>query len=219
MSDAMDDVCNTYQFESFIDKLHTVYTKSPKLLRRLEDVAKSLGEVVLSMGRMLTTRWVASSYRVVKAVLQNFNSLYEHFRAASVDTHLQSHTKSELSGMLKIFSSKVFVENLLIMNDVLAELSMLSQMFQRESLTIGQAHCQIQWAIEGLQRRKDKAVELYTLTTSTFRSVSISDFKAHKSFPKAQFLQAIIDRLKLRLMVAEENKSLSEQLDVLHRNN
>ena len=55
MLDAMDDVCNTHQFKSFTDKLHTVYTKSPKLLRQLDDVAKSV-EVVLSIGRMLTTR-------------------------------------------------------------------------------------------------------------------------------------------------------------------
>lgn len=93
VSDAMDDVCNTYQFKSFIDKLHAVYTKSPKLLRQLDNVAKSDGEVVLSIGRMLITRWVASSYRAVKAVLHNFNSLYEHC-AASADRQLPSHTKT-----------------------------------------------------------------------------------------------------------------------------
>jgi hypothetical protein len=31
-------------------------------------------------------------------------------------------------------------------------------------------------------------------------------------------MQAIIDRLQQRLMVAEENKSLSKQFDVLHNN-
>jgi hypothetical protein len=60
---------------------------------------------------------------------------------------------------VQVISSKAFVENLLLMNDVLAELSMLSQVLQQESLTIRQAHCQIQWAIEGLQRRKAKAEE------------------------------------------------------------
>jgi hypothetical protein len=95
---------------------------------------------------------------------------------------------------------------------------MLSQVFQRESLTIRQAQCQIQWAIEGLKRRKEKAVELYTLSEGTFKSVQLNDRKAHKSIPKAQFLQAVIDRLQQRLMVAEDNKSLSEQFDALHSN-
>ena len=48
------------------------------------------------------------------------------------------------------------MENLLLMNDVLAELSMLSQVLQRSSLTIRQAQCRIRWAVEGLQRRKEK---------------------------------------------------------------
>jgi hypothetical protein len=80
------------------------------------------------------------------------------------------------------------------------------------------AQCQIQWAIQGLQRRKDKVDKLYALDTSTFKSVPITDPKAHKSIRKAQFLHAIIDRLQQQLMVAEENKSLSEQFDVLHSN-
>ena len=83
------------------------------------------------------------------------------------------------------------MENLLLMNDVLAELSMLSQVLQRSSLTIRQAQCQIQWTVEGLQRRKEKADELYALTADTFRSVPLTDHKAHKSSPRAQFLQAL----------------------------
>ena len=67
------------------------------------------------------------------------------------------------------------------MNDVLAELSMLSQVLQRSSLTIRQAQCQIQLAVERLQRRKEKADELYPLTADTFRSVPLTDRKAHKS--------------------------------------
>ena len=218
VSDAMDDVSNTYQFKSFIDKLHSVYSKSPKLLRQLEDIAKSLGDVILSMGRMLTTRWVASSYRVVKSVLHNYSPLYEHFSTASADRQLQSHTRNELSAMGKVIASKSFVENLLLLNDVLAELSMLSKVLQGQSITIGQAQRQIQWAIEGLQRRKEKAYELYTLNEATFKSVPLTDRKSHKSIPKAQFLQAIIDRLQQRLMSTEENKALSEQFEVLHRN-
>ena len=167
---------------------------------------------------MLTTRWVASSHRAVKAVLHNFNALYEHFHAASSDRQLPTHTRNELNGMRLVISSKAFVENLLLMNDVLAELSMLSQVFQGESLTIRQAQCQIQWAIEGLKRRKESAVELYTLTESTVRSVLLNERKAHKSIPKAQFLQAVIDRLQQRLMVAEDNRALSEQFDALHSN-
>jgi len=99
------------------------------------------------------------------------------------------------------------------MNDVLAELSMLSQVLQRSSLTIRQAQCQIQWAVEGLQLRKEKADKLYPLTSDTFRSVALTDriarLTSRLSIPRAQFLQAIIDRLQQRLIVVDDNKSLS----------
>jgi hypothetical protein len=118
----------------------------------------------------------------VKAVLDNFNSSYEHCRSSSINQQatILSHQDNELAGMCRVISSKAFVENLLLMNEVLAELSMLSQVPQRESLTIRQAQCQIQWAIEGLQRRKAKAEELFTLTESmsTFKSVKVADHKA-----------------------------------------
>jgi len=110
--------------------------------------------------------------------------------------------------MCKIISSKTFVENLLLMNDVLAELSMLSQVLQRSSLTIRQAQCQSQCAVEGLQRRKEKADELHALTADTFRSVPLTNHKAHKSIARAQFLQAIVDRLQQRLIAFDDNKSL-----------
>ena len=69
-----------------------------------------------------------------------------------------------------------------------------------------------------MQRRKEKADELYALTADTFRSVPLTDRKAHKSIPRAQFLQAIIDRVQQRLIVVDDNMSLSDQFDVLHNN-
>ena len=100
---------------------------------------------MLSVGRMLTTRWVASSHRAVKAVLHNFHPLYEHARKASTDKQLLASTRNELNGMMRVIASKSFVENLLLMNDVLAELSMLLQTLQKDKITIGEAQAQIGW--------------------------------------------------------------------------
>ena len=121
VSDATDDVCNTYQLKLFIDKLHAVYTKSPKLLCQPDDVAKSVDEVVL------TTRWVASI--ILPCCESSAPQLQFFIRALRCSTTVPH--QNELNGMCKIISSKAFVENLLLMNDVLAELSMLSQVLQR----------------------------------------------------------------------------------------
>jgi hypothetical protein len=189
------------------------------LLRQLVAAAESLDETILSMGRMLTTRWVASSHRAVKAVLNNFNSLYDHFRKASGDRQLAASTRNEMMGMMRILSSRTFVENLLLLSDALAELSILSQVFQRDSVTMKQAQDHIAWVIDALKRRKEKARELYTLTSETFKSVPITDGRSHKAIPKEQFLQALIDRLQQRLIVSADNKALCDQINVLDSSN
>ena len=56
-------------FSSVFEKLHSIYSRSPKNQHKLDDCAEEIGHV----------RWVASSYRTVSAVWNNYQSLYMHF--------------------------------------------------------------------------------------------------------------------------------------------
>jgi hypothetical protein len=68
-----------------MDKLYVIYNASPKNSRNLHEHANLLDIQLLKLGRILSTRWVASSFRSVSAVWENFEALARHFREAEND--------------------------------------------------------------------------------------------------------------------------------------
>ena len=64
----------------------SIYSKSPKNQRELEDKAKELNAHLQNIGRVLDVRWAASSFRTVKAVWNSYKALHSHFSEASEDT-------------------------------------------------------------------------------------------------------------------------------------
>ncbi|XP_050508544.1 E3 SUMO-protein ligase KIAA1586-like [Diabrotica virgifera virgifera] len=85
VSDVVKKIASINRFKGFIDKLYVLYHASPKNSRELHVCADELGVQLLKIGRVLNTRWVASSFRTVSAVWENYEVLANHFAAAKVD--------------------------------------------------------------------------------------------------------------------------------------
>jgi hypothetical protein len=91
------DVAETNRFTSFLDKLYVVYHAPPENARELQSCATMLDMQIYKIGRVLGTRWVASSIQSVMAVLQDYKVLVLHFdeskndknRDKKVDMHLR----------------------------------------------------------------------------------------------------------------------------------
>ena len=77
---------------------------------------------ILRIGQIFTIRWVASSFRTVKAVWKDFPALALHFKTASEDTSRNDLDRQKYEGLLKHLSNSGFVENLAVMKDILREL-------------------------------------------------------------------------------------------------
>ena len=58
-----------------MDALFSLYSRSPKTQRRQEFEALQLDIQLKKIGRVLNTRWVASSFRTVRAAWDNFEAL------------------------------------------------------------------------------------------------------------------------------------------------
>ena len=92
---AVNDAVNAYvvvnHFKCFLDTLYALHsTQSSHEKRELSAAAAVEVEVcLLKIGRVLSSRWVASSFRTVKAVLHNFKVLHLHFINASIDSTLK----------------------------------------------------------------------------------------------------------------------------------
>lgn len=82
VADATADADSVDQVRSVVDALYKFYSRSPKTKRKLETEATELKHK--KIGRVLDTRWMASSFTAVNAVnSNNFDYLAAHLNASS----------------------------------------------------------------------------------------------------------------------------------------
>ncbi|CAI6372749.1 unnamed protein product [Macrosiphum euphorbiae] len=87
VSDTLKEVHRTNHFQSFIEKLYVLYHQWPKNRNELSILcAASLEQKLLNIGKIFTIMWVASSEKTLKAVFNNYTSLFKHFFNASNDS-------------------------------------------------------------------------------------------------------------------------------------
>lgn len=139
VGDVVKSVSNVNRFRSFMDKLYSLYHASPKNSRELSECAAAVEVQLLKIGRVLDTRWVASSFRTVNAVWNDFPALVEHFKKeASSDTR-DSRERAKYQGLLSKITSTDFLLDLALMYDSLQELSEVSLELQNRACTIWDA--------------------------------------------------------------------------------
>ena len=85
VGDTVHDITAMNHFQSFMDSLYTLYSRSPQNQEQLKECAAKLTLQVRRIGRVLDTRWVTSSYRTVSAVWDSYDALCAHFSMAMSD--------------------------------------------------------------------------------------------------------------------------------------
>ncbi|KAE9531908.1 hypothetical protein AGLY_010110 [Aphis glycines] len=91
VGDVINEVSCINHFKIFMDKLYALYHQSPKNSNELRKIA-SLLEIQILI-RILSVRWVASSKRIVNAVLNSYSAFCKHFSLASMDSTRDSNEK------------------------------------------------------------------------------------------------------------------------------
>ncbi len=180
MGDTVSDVSGVNHFQAFTDKLYTVYSRSPQNQRELRECAAELQQQVGKMGCVLSTIWVASSFRTVSAVWNNFESLHAHFSFAKTDVKRSASDRNLYEGLLKRLTSKQFVLDLALMYDALHELALLSECLQNRTTSVAYAdkliNCSI-WIIDGMGERPGTKVfaALTAVSGGRFETVALND--------------------------------------------
>ena len=87
------------------------------------------------IGKILDVRWVASSFRAVKAVWNSYPVLYSHFCKSACDPDFGSKARAEYSGLTKQLASSTFLRNLALMYDALQEIADLSESLQCNNMS------------------------------------------------------------------------------------
>jgi hypothetical protein len=99
--DTIKNLAGTNRLKSFLDKLYVVYHASPKNARELQSCTTMLDMQVLTVGRVLGTQWVASSFCSVMAVWQDYRALVLHFEEAKNDKNRDKKERCPYEGLLR----------------------------------------------------------------------------------------------------------------------
>jgi len=157
------EVSGINRFKAFIDKLYALYHASPKNSRELQICANLLEVQLLKVGRILSTRWVASSFRSVSAVWENYEALVEHFDQAKQDTSRDQKERCMYQGLQCKITSTEFVLDLALMCDALQELSELSLELQDRSVDLQSANQKIKSLVQVFKERRVKPGPYYEM--------------------------------------------------------
>ncbi|XP_070822086.1 E3 SUMO-protein ligase KIAA1586-like [Chaetodon trifascialis] len=201
VSDAVDEVQAVNHFKVFMEKIHNLYSQSNKNARELLEAAEEVGSQVLSIGRVLSTRWVASSFRSVKVVWRSYEALNRHFENAAGDQTRNSKERQTYRGLAHRMQSKGFLCDLGLMYDVLSELSNLSLQLQAHSVTLLKADKFLRRTIRVLASFKDSPGEKSEEASQAqalghFGSVSLDSYAKLTPINAKQFLQSLINNME-----------------------
>ena len=121
VGDAVDETQGTSHFQSFMDCLYSLYSRSPKTQKQLQTAAGELSLQLMKIGRVLGTRWVASSFRAVAAVWNDFEAPAAHFNAGCDRGSLvyDGSLVSKYKGLRRKLCCPQFVLDLAVMYDTL----------------------------------------------------------------------------------------------------
>ena len=174
-----------------MDCLFALYSRSPLAQTKLETEAAELEIQLKKIGRVLSTRWVSSSFRTVSAVWRYYEALAAHFATSSnkVTKGIDDETKSNYAaGLHKKLCSPEFVVDLGLMHDSLNELSMLSLALQNREMNLPRADRLIRRSIRRIEHLKEKPGQMMLEAQSAavalkFGSTKLTANKKHVPIP------------------------------------
>lgn len=203
VGDTVSEVSGLNHFKIFMDSLYSLYSQSPKLTHELEESAKEVSSELKKIGRVLDTRWSASSLRTVKAVWSSHYALSNHFQGKMNDN-------AKCKGLYDTLTSQNFITNLAIMHDALEEIARLSLSLQNRNVSMVVAHRLIDQTVKTFeslasnpgqkQLEAEAAVEI-----GVFKGQDIS----HKNIPainSRQFYRSLANSIKGRMMTVTSRR-------------
>lgn len=223
VNDVVKKMTSINHFKAFVDKLYVLYHASPKNSRELHTVANELGVQLLKIGRVLDTRWVASSFRTVSAVWENYEVLANHFMAAKQDQTRDSADRCKYDGLMRKLTTTSFVLDLSLMCDALQELSEISEELQHRDVDLFQANKHLQILCNTFTARKDKPGTFYEQALTAVNNKEFMGIKLHekqnaRSVDPEGFYTNLAEAIQVR-MLSGEDAALADSARIIDSKN
>jgi hypothetical protein len=135
---------------------------------------------LLKTGRILSTRWVASSFRLVSAVWQDYEALVSHFTNVKNNCSREKKDRSTYEGLVKKITTVEFVLDLGLMCDALQELSELSLELQKSNINLYRANNKIKRLAHVFEERRVYPGQYYKISTTAVNCLIFQGVPSYK---------------------------------------
>lgn len=227
VNDAIDEVGAVNHFKIFLDCLYSLYHRSSKNKRQLQNISDELHLQCSKIGRILDVRWVSSSFRTIQALFTSFSALHRHFEMCSNDCSRDSRERHKFAGLMRKLASTQFVQDMGLMYDALNELSQLSLELQANSMTVLKSDRLIKRTIRVLQSFKTIPGQKMSETEKAalernFQGTNLHSNPMKQHINQGQFLQSLVNNMQARLVdsttkVGDNTQTVLQSLKVLEK--
>ena len=201
-----------------MSNLYSLFKRSPKKWGEFQQLANALEEDVLKPTRVTGTRWIGHRYRAIKVLTRNWRALCIVFEnwSTGLQPGISSTDAARMKGYLKVMNSHEFKLYFSAYQDLLEELSQLSDAFQADTMPITAVRSRVELTLASLKATLDT----FTINASDSDSDLQEDLDdlAHGheiSHSQARFnagmrksMQAIMDCIESRFTSFAEDKTL-----------
>jgi hypothetical protein len=146
LKDALDGTAFE-KVDEMLNKLYSIYNKSPKKLHELKvlhDVLKQsfdFEEGSLKPKRSSGTRWISFKLSALRLVLDKYGVYMQHLENLIADDSTNSKDREKIRGYLRRWKSSQMLLNIALFIDVLNPAAILSKAFQEDGIdSVGAVH-------------------------------------------------------------------------------
>lgn len=158
---------------------------------------------------MLDTRCVASSFRTVSAVWENYEVLANHFVAAKEDPTRDASDRCKYEGLLRKLTSTCFVLDLALMCDALQDLSEISEELQHQDVDLFRANKKLQILVNTFIARKGSPGTFYeqavtSVNNKSFMGIKLYEKTKEQPINPVEFYHSLSQAIEKRLLNGED---------------
>ena len=180
----------------------TFYQRSPKRLRELKTVGKTLGVSVVKPAKPEGTRWIDHKRKALTAMDRNY---------AAIITHLEdmaSDDVAKVKGYLKVMKAHKFVTYAAMYQDIVKRLAILSKCFQSDTSSINEVQIDVEVTLSQIEKLKKEDPEVDSHLKAFQEEVKLTEgdqtlclFRGH-SLPSCSSLKATFLKDSLKVLSA-----------------
>ena len=196
--------------DEILTRMCTFYQRSPKRLRELKTVGKTLGVSVVKPAKSEGTRWIDHKRKALTTMDRNYAAIITHLEdiASGERDDIKADDVAKVKGYLKVMKTHKFVMYAAMYRDIVKQLAILSMCFQSDTNSVNEVQIDVEVTLSQIEKLKKEDPEVNSHLKAFQEEVKLNEddqtfclFRDH-SLPSSSLLKATFLKDSLKVLSA-----------------